>query len=203
MQCGTAGIVAVVAGALASHISGVIMIEALGPWTRPDNMATSTLTSAIHAWRQPVQRKPKVYPTLEAAIAKRMQTAIDAPGEQYMSEDAARRIVTRGTKGVDGGVVFTHDPRLTMSSYRSMSEGQVFDILEHISSPAMLVLAQKGWPTSSLTFSIGDRMLHVPHLESHHVAGSHHAHADPENAGEICKLVSSFLGKHTKLPSKL
>ena len=166
-------------GALASQFAALypervehlLLIESLGP-------LTSTLEDALPRLRQALDqhvafaaRRPlRVYATLEAAIAAR-RAAND------LSEDAARALVTRGVRAVEGGWVWSSDPRLTVVSPQRYTEDEVLTTLAGIRAPTRLVLAQP--PTSYLPTAMMDaRAARVTGLRVEHLPGNHHLHLE-------------------------
>ena len=166
-------------GALASQFAAIyperverlLLIEALGPLTRTLDDALPRLRQALDQHAAFAARRPlRVYPTLDEAIAAR-RAAND------LSEGAARAIVTRGVRAVEGGWVWSSDPRLTVVSPQRYSEEEVLATLAGIRAPTRLVLADP--PTSYLPTAMMDaRAARVPDMQVVHLPGNHHLHLE-------------------------
>jgi pimeloyl-ACP methyl ester carboxylesterase len=98
-------------------------------------------------------------------------------------------LVERGTEVVDGGVRFTHDPRLKTRSRLRFTEEQVHAFLVGIECPVLAVRALQGWPFPEDV--VKRRLEMIPDLETVEVDGGHHVHlTDPER---VAPVVNRFL----------
>ena len=95
----------------------------------------------------PLYRPLRVFASLDDAIAARRAV-------NDLSEAAARAIVARGVREVEGGVVWSSDPRLTLVSPQRYTEDEVLAMLAGIRAPTRLVLADP--PTSYLPSAMMD-----------------------------------------------
>ena len=181
--------------AFASQVDELVLLEGGAPLARP-------VHDTIHHVRAHVQRRqayllhhkePRVYPNLETAIKTRQLTATKFPGSQYLSAEAARALVERGTEPVDGGgVVFRHDPRLQWPGIQywtqDMNQALYASIVD---TPTCLLLAQDGWPRNEPDTTTWQKLLRPQVMEI--LPGSHHFHADPDNADAVVSHVAEFL----------
>jgi len=140
----------------------------------------------------------RIYPSIEKAIETRMQTARLSPGKQYLSKEAAQVMVERSTKpapqssSISGKeVIFRHDPRLSWPSLQYTTYEQVEGLLEDIQCPTCVVIAEDGWPIDRRTKERSLELLKPDAIET--FPGSHHFHADPNDAGAVIDFVVSFL----------
>jgi hypothetical protein len=120
-----------------------------------------------------------------------MMTARNFPGDQYLSEAAARELVLRGTNQVGNGVQFRHDPRLQWPSLQYFSQEQSLAVLQDIARPTCLLLGDDGWPFQEDLLETMLKALEPSVYEK--LPGSHHFHADPATADEVIKHVVQFL----------
>jgi pimeloyl-ACP methyl ester carboxylesterase len=143
--------------------------------------APRQLVSALADEVRVAAAEPRIFPDLDSAVAARKRNT-DLP------TDAARRLVERGTQPVEGGVRFTHDPRLKTRSRLRFTEGQVHAFLGAIECPVLAVKALQGWPFPEDI--VEARLAVVQHLERAQVEGGHHVHlTHPER---VAPLVRKF-----------
>lgn len=179
-----AGVGAMAAGALPERIRRLVLIEGLGPLVSAEEDAP--LNMAAHLQQrlaQPKQSKPLLpYPSrLEAA--KRLAGAV--PG---LTTAAARLLVERGTREVEGGVSWVTDPRLRHTSPHRFTEGQVLAYLRRILAPVLLVVGESGW-----TFPeeiMAQRRAAIADCTLERLPGGHHVHLD--EAPRLAALIGQW-----------
>ena len=107
-----------------------------------------------------------------------------------LDEASARRLVERGTCAVDGGHVWSSDPRLTLPSAQRLTDDQVADLLAAISCPVRAVFAdpaQAYFPAAQRQA----RLAALPQVQASFHEGGHHLHMDqPALVGAV---VAGFL----------
>jgi pimeloyl-ACP methyl ester carboxylesterase len=119
----------------------------------------------------------RVFPDREAAIRARMQA-------NDLSEPVARLLVERGTRAVDGGFVWSSDPRLTIATAVRMTEGQVRDLVAHIECPTRVLYADPAPPYFPEQMR-RERAALLPRGEVVARPGTHHLHMeDPQGVAE-------------------
>ena len=190
-----AGVSCIYSAAFPEQVDCLVLLEGAGP------LARNTADIAMHV-RKHVQRRmlgnlkprePRLYESLEKAVAARMATATFFPGDQWLSNAAAKEMVLRSTRsvGTDGSVQFIHDQRLQWPSLQYFSIDQTEALYQNIKCPSAIVMAEKGWPFDEDLYK---RTLNL--LKPQHVAklpGSHHFHADPETAEAVAEHVLQFI----------
>ncbi len=122
----------------------------------------------------------------EEAMAKRVTQATD------QSMDAARLLVARGNKQVDGGVTWRSDPRIRYPTPLRHTRDQIDLLLKDSTSPGLLIVAEQGdtWYQGE----IKQAEQHHPNLTVKRIEGPHHIHLEPEYVNEVAKLTREFLG---------
>lgn len=167
------------------RVDELLLIEALGPLA---NAAEDTLTQlrraldqrAAYATRRPL----RVFPDLQAAVAAR----VAANG---LSEAAARALVERGVIAVEGGFVWSSDPRLTLASPVRFTEAQVLAMLAAIRARTLLVLAAPA--TSYLPVAMMEaRAAQVAGIRIVRLPSNHHLHL--EDADAVASAIRAFRG---------
>jgi pimeloyl-ACP methyl ester carboxylesterase len=160
------------------RVETLLLIEALGPLTATPEQSLDQLRRGIDERAAFAKRRPlRVFPDLESAIAVRMAAS-------GLSRDAAEPIVERGVAQVDGGFVWSSDPKLTLASPQRYTEAQILAMLRGIRARTLLMLAEPA--TSYLQDSMMvPRIACVDDVEVVRIAGNHHLHLEaPENVFE-------------------
>ena len=153
------------------RVEQLLLIEALGPLTRTLDDALPRLREALDQHASFGARRPlRVFAGLDDAIAARRAV-------NDLSDAAARAIVARGVREVEGGVVWSSDPRLTLVSPQRYTEDEVLAMLAGIRAPTRLVLADPA--TSYLPSAMMDsRAARVADIRVMRIAGNHHLHLE-------------------------
>lgn len=165
------------------RVGELILIEALGPLTATSDQALPQLRRALDQHAAFAARRPlRVFADVAEALSAR-RSAGD------LSELAARAIVERGIVAIEGGYVWSSDPRLTLASPHRYSEEQVLAMLDGIQARTLLVLAEPA--TSYLPTPVMDtRASHVAGIDVIRLPGRHHLHL--ENATAVADVVHAF-----------
>ncbi len=177
-----AAIASVFAGALPERVDALWLVEGLGPVATEPARVPEMLGRAISEREAISAKSLRVFPDLElAARARAAAGAIDMA--------AARALVARGTRAVDGGYVWSSDPRLTLTSALRMGEDQVLACLAAIRAPTLLVLADPPapWFTAEM---MATRCAAVPGLSSVVLPGTHHLHL--EDPQPVAAAIAAF-----------
>jgi pimeloyl-ACP methyl ester carboxylesterase len=166
------------------RVDSLLLVEALGPLTVTPAESLAQLKRGIDERAAFARRRPlRVFPDIETAVSAR----VAASG---ISPDAARALVARGVTAVDGGYVWSSDPRLTLASPQRYTDAQILAMLGGIRAPTLLVLAQPA--TSYLPDSrMAPRIAEVADIEVVRVPGNHHLHLEQPDA--VFEVVERFL----------
>jgi pimeloyl-ACP methyl ester carboxylesterase len=163
----------VLAPAFPERIERLLLIEALGPPTGPADQALAQLQRGLRQRRDVAEKALRVYADSETAARARAQAGA-------MSIEAARILVARGLRALEGGWVWSSDQRLTLASPHRFVEAQVLAVLAGIRAPTKLVLAQPA-PEFLREDIVAARIAQVPGIEVTRLPGHHHLHLeDPE-----------------------
>ena len=178
-----AGIGSLVAAACPQRVTRFLAIEALGALAETPQRTTSRMREAVAAARALPNKSLRVFPALEPAIRARMHA-------NALSEPVARLLVERGTRLVDGGFVWSSDPRLTLPSFTRLTEAQVADLIAGIECPVRLIHGDPAQPY--LPDAV--RRAHAAALREGElivIPGGHHLHM--EQPGEVAAAIGDFL----------
>lgn len=127
----------------------------------------------------------RVFPDLDA-MAQRVTEATD------QTLDAARILVARGHKKVEGGVTWRTDPRIRYPTPLRHNREQINLLLKDSTSPALLIVAEQGdkWYQGEIAAA----QEHHPNLRVERMAGPHHIHLEPAYVANVARYVRPFLG---------
>jgi len=177
-----AGIGSLVAAACPERVTRFVAIEALGALAEIPERTALRMREAVAASRALPGKSLRVFPVLEPAIRARMQA-------NALSEPVARLLVERGTREVDGGFVWSSDPRLTLPSFTRLTEAQVLDLIAGIECPVRVIHGDPAQPY--LPDPV--RRAHAAALRAGELivlAGGHHLHM--EQPAEVAAAIGGF-----------
>ncbi len=177
-----AGIASMLAAALPRRIERLVAIEALGALSDTPERTAIRLRDGIEASRALPDKKLRVFPDLAAPIRARMQA-------NQLSEASARLLVERGVAAVEGGCVWSSDPRLTLPTLQRLTEAQVDCLVAAIGCPTLVIFADP--PQSYLPEPLrSHRAALLPHGELKVLPGSHHLHM--ETPAAVAAAIGGF-----------
>ena len=172
-------IASMIAGVAAERIERLLLIEALGPMSLPPEQTLEHLRRSLGERGQ--VGTLRVFANEEEAALVRVR----GNGLLALSRDAAMALIARGTMAVTGGVSWSSDQRLTLTSPLRYTEEQILSVLAGISAPSLLVLADPSPPFLSEQM-IARRVAQVPGIRVVRIAGSHHLHLeDPQPVADV------------------
>jgi pimeloyl-ACP methyl ester carboxylesterase len=176
-------IAASVAAAAPTRVRRLALIEALGPVAADARAAGSRLRDAVAARRALGAKPPRVIPDIDTAVAARLAAS-------RMTPEAARLIVERNLRPLEGGYAWRSDPRLTLPSHLRLTEETVQALLRAIEAPVLVIAADPSPPY----FTPAVRQARLACLADGRVeviAGGHHLHM--EQAGRVAAPLLTFL----------
>ena len=166
-------IASMIAGVAGARIERLLLIEALGPMTLPPEQTLVHLQKSLGE-RGQVGTLRVFANEAEAAQARMRGNGLS------LSRAAAMALIERGTMAVAGGVSWSSDQRLTLTSPVRYTEEQILNVLGGIKAPTLLVLAEPSPPVLSDSM-ISRRVTAVPGIHVVRIPGSHHLHLeDPQ-----------------------
>jgi pimeloyl-ACP methyl ester carboxylesterase len=187
-----AAIGSILAAAAPERITRFFAIEALGALADREDRTAQRLRESVTARRALAGKSLRVFPDRDAAIRARMQA-------NDLSEPVARLLVERGTRAVEGGYVWSSDPRLTIATAVRMTEGQVRDVVAHIECPARVLYADPAPPYFPEAMR-RERAALLPRGEVVVRKGTHHLHMeDPQG---VAAQIGTFLTASTPPPAR-
>lgn len=179
-----AGIGSVLAASLPQRVQRLVAIEALGALAEASERTVQRLRDGLAAARALPSKQLRVFPDLAAPVRARMQA-------NQLSEASARLLVERGVAPVEGGFVWSSDPRLTLPALQRMTEAQVRQLIAGIECPVRVIFADP--PQTYLPEPLrSDRAALLPQGELVVLPGIHHLHM--EAPIEVAHAIGGFFG---------
>ena len=173
----------ILAAAAPERVARFLAIEALGALADREDRTAQRLRESIAARRALGGKSLRVFPDRDAAIRARMQA-------NDLSEPVARLLVERGTRAVDGGWVWSSDPRLTIATAVRMTEGQVRDLIANIECPVRVLYADPAPPYFPEAMR-RERAAALRNGEAMVLSGTHHLHM--EDPRGVADAIGRFL----------
>ncbi|MCP4753061.1 MAG: alpha/beta hydrolase [Proteobacteria bacterium] len=178
-----ARVASVTAGTIPDRISGLILIEGIGPTSRNPEAAPQFLAKAISEMKKIDNRKHPLYQTVQKAIEVRSTLT-------GMNRDAAAPIVKRGLKTIEGGFTWRVDQRLKVASPLYMTEEQVNAFLTAIKAPVQMFLGASGY-VEKYQEDLEYQCSLFKNLQRHMLPGEHYPHMD--HPAQVAELIKGFL----------
>ena len=178
-----AGIASVLAAAVPQRVTRLVAIEALGGLSETIERTAARMRETFAAARALPGKNLRVFASLDAPVRARMQA-------NQLGEAAARLLVERGVREVEGGFVWSTDPRLTLPTLTRMGEAQIDDVVAHIECPTRVVYADppQGYFPEPLR---SRRAAKLPDGKLLVVPGTHHLHM--EDPAVVAAAIGEFL----------
>lgn len=177
-----AGIASLVAAGCPQRIERGVFIEALGALAEVPERTVERMREAVAATRALPGKKLRVFPDLAPAVQARMKA-------NGLSEPVARLLVERGVAAVEGGYVWSSDPRLTLPTMTRMTEPQIRNLVAGIECPAKAIFADPAQPYLPDPLR-RERVALMPRGELVVLAGGHHMHM--EQPQEVAAAIGDF-----------
>lgn len=174
------------AAALPERVRKLVLVESLGPLTGTPDGAVSRLRESLLERRQRRDRDGdgrRVFADMDEAIAIRARVNGLSPG-------AAAPLVARGIEPVDGGFVWSSDPRLKATTPLRTDDAQIDALLTAIRCPVQLLLADP--PLPFMDAATRERRLALwPDAQVITFSGHHHLHM--ETPEPLARAIAAFL----------
>ncbi|ARN76115.1 alpha/beta fold hydrolase [Oceanicoccus sagamiensis] len=167
--------------AMPERIQALVMLDAVLPLPVDIAETPKQLNKFLVERRRALHKKLPRYASIDEAVAARCKAA-------NMNQQSARTIVERGLVARDGSYHWTTDVRLTTASAFKMTAEHNKALVESITTPNLLLLAEGGLGARKEFINIAESYgtLHCQTLP-----GSHHFHME-EQAGDIAAIVETF-----------
>lgn len=183
------GIGSLIAAACPERIERLVAIEALGALADAPGHTVARMREAVAAHRAMAGKQLRVFPDIETAVRARMHAG-RVPGSG-LDESLVRLLVERGVAAVEGGFVWSSDPRLTLPTMTRMTEAQVENLVAGINCPTRVIFGEpaQAYLPDELRRR---RSALLPHGELVVMAGGHHLHMSQSAA--VAAAIGDFFG---------
>jgi pimeloyl-ACP methyl ester carboxylesterase len=175
-------IAALLASAVPERIEHLVLLDAIYPEAVPEAEFPAQLRKFLDQKPTLLATQNRVFGSVDEAAAQREKSGL-TPG-------AARLLAQRSLKTCEQGFTWTTDRRLYGASAVKITEGQNRAVLQGLTMPSLLLLAEGGRMASSEVFKATLR--YSPSLGVEYVAGGHHFHME-EPLAALTARIDSFL----------
>lgn len=170
-----------IGGIVPNQILSMILIEALGPFSSPEESCCEQLAKFQFQQAHLPRKKERPYPSMALAAEVRA-----ANGHLTLKE--ARILCERGVREENNLFYWRHDRRLLNASPLKMTEKQIISCLTQIKAKSCLIWGEDG-------FSFGEELVHerekaVSDLTIYRLQGGHHLHM--ENPEKVAECIYAF-----------
>ena len=177
-----AAIASLLAAAFPERIGRLVLLDGLTPEPVAEDLFPSQLRKYVEDKRYWLTRDNRVYASIEGAVASRT-------GEE-LSDEAASVMVRRNLQPCDGGYTWTTDLRLRGASAVKLTAGQIRAVLEGLSMPTLLLMAEDGLGKHPELAATARQ--HIADLQLKTVAGGHHCHMEA-SVEVVASTINRFL----------
>ena len=176
------GIASFIAASFPERVQNLFLIEVAGAVSAPVENSLAQLQRGITQFRENGSSPLRVFADIDIAVAARRKAG-------DLSDAAARTLVARGIREVEGGWSWSSDPRLMPASPQRFSEDQVLAILAGVRAPTLFLLAEPmAMPVPEAAMLA--RAAQIPNLTLVRLRGNHHLHL--EDAQPVADAIVRF-----------
>ncbi|WP_196137698.1 alpha/beta fold hydrolase [Aliikangiella sp. G2MR2-5] len=179
-----AAISSVFAASQPELVSGLVMIESLGPLTASEEEIQELFANSIVQRQLLASKKKPVYPDFESALRVRAEASKIAP-------EHIKPLVERGLDRVNEGYTWRADSRLRVISPIRLSEPFLRNLLNQITCPVLLIEGSQGYLAGVEKFQ--QRKTCYQQLQQVKLVGGHHVHL--EQPSDSAEHITGFFSK--------
>lgn len=172
----------IIAGLYPELIDKVVLIDAAGLMTQSSSDGATELRAALDSRKQQSDKVKSPTVNLETAVRARLMAG-------GLSAASARLLVLRNLTQHEQGYFWRSDNRLRTRSPIRMHTTQAKSIIENITAPVLILLAEQGYPEIKQGFAYYQGC--YKDLICMNVPGEHHCHMDEPDA--CAQLIDRFL----------
>jgi len=177
-----AAIAGLLAAAFPERVQRLVLLDGLTPEPTAEDRFPAQLRNYVQDKMHWLARRNRLYASVDDAVASR--------ADESLPPEAARVLVERNLQPCEGGFTWTTDLRLRGASSVKLTGGQIRAVLEALSMPTLLLLAEQGLGKHRALAALAQQ--HIDQLEIEPVAGGHHCHMEPA-VTTIARRVNQFL----------
>jgi len=177
-----AAIACLLATTFPERIGRLVLLDGLSPEPVAEDLFPAQLRKYVEDKRYWLNRENRVYASIEDAVASRA-------GEK-LSGEAVTSMVRRNLQPCDGGYTWTTDLRLRGASAVKLTAGQIRAVLEGLSMPTLLLMAEDGLGKHPALLAAARQS--IPQLQLETIAGGHHCHMEA-SVEAVASRINRFL----------
>lgn len=169
-------------------LASVVMLDAAGPLTTPEDRLAHQLREGVLAQQQAL-RPSRRFIDFNQALSARLR------GSSELTGDCISPVVERNLRSVvdteagNGELEWSTDPRLRLASHLRLTESQVRATLAAIKAPVMAIRAADGLIPEAM---FKDRLGVIDDCRFVECPGHHHFHLDASTAPAIADCIAAF-----------
>jgi pimeloyl-ACP methyl ester carboxylesterase len=175
-------IATLLASAFPQRIHHLLLLDAVSPEAVAQENFPTQLRRALLEKPSLLYRPNKVFANVEEAVTSR--------SDRGLSTSAARLLVERNLRVCPQGVTWTTDPRLHGASAVKLTEGQSRAVLQALTMPTLLMVAEAHSLQSPILLERAQR--YIAGLTVHTIDGGHHFHME-SCVAEVAHRLQQFL----------
>lgn len=167
-----------VAGVVPEQILSLAMIEAIGPFSSPEESCCEQLANYAQLACEEADREMKPYPSLEMAIHARSKRG-------YLAPEYVNLLGERGIQRKQNTFYWRHDRRLLLTTPLRLTEKQILSCLKNINAKSCLIWARNGFDFAEEPVK-QQREAAVKNLKIFQLEGGHHVHMEHPDTVAQC-----------------
>ncbi|MEH6583034.1 MAG: alpha/beta hydrolase [Halioglobus sp.] len=176
-----ANISGMLASAFPERIRHLVLLDAISPEAVSEQLFPEQMRKFLDQKPELLGAKNRVFDSLEEAARQREKGGLSAAAAGLLAE--------RGVEVCEGGLTWTTDRRLHGASAVKLTQGQNQAVLDHLTMPTLLLLAEGGRVATNTDFQALERR---PGFQLETIPGGHHFHMEPPLAS-LADRIGFFL----------
>jgi len=173
---------ALLSSAVPERIKHLVLLDAISPQAVSEEEFAGQLRKFLDQKPTHLAATNRVFDSAGEAVTQRQKAGLHA--------DAAKTLAMRSLKPCNDGFSWTTDRRLFGASAVKLTEGQNRAVMQGLTMPSLLLLAESGRIASSEAFK--ETLRYSPSLRVEYVPGGHHFHME-EPLVSLVTRINSFL----------
>lgn len=174
------------ASAVPERIEKLVMLDGILTIASEPSEAPKQLAEYLRDQRNNYQKPSRVYPSIDIAIARRVE-------KLGLEIEECRPLIERALEPAKaGGWQWRHDARIAGSSAFKLTELHQQAFLKQMKTSSLLILAEDGfakWPEVKV------KLVEHPNIQLMQHPGCHHLHMQADQCDSIAKHIDDFLAK--------
>lgn len=172
------------ASAYPERVRRLVLLDAVAPQPVEESAFPLQMRKALQDKPRLLARANRTFSRSEDAVASRTRRGL--------SEGAAKQLAERNLCAGPNGMTWTTDPRLHGASAVKLTEAQIRAVLDALSMPTLLMLADE--TSDQWSGHVQSLQRSIDNLVVHTIKGGHHFHME-SGVTEVVRYMESFLSQ--------